>query len=71
MRRRVRVGSGVRIGRCGPRCARLGGLADAGSSDAADVLVDLASEREDFAELRRLADLGNTDAADVLTELES
>ena len=26
MSRRVRVGSGVRIGRCGRRCARLGGL---------------------------------------------
>lgn len=44
-------------------------LADAGSSDAVDQLVELAGEREDLGELRRLAELGHTDAADVLAEL--
>jgi hypothetical protein len=45
-------------------------LADAGSSDAVDVLVELAGEREDFDELRRLAALGHSDAADVPAELQ-
>lgn len=44
-------------------------LAQAGSTDAADQLVELAGERGDIAELRRLADGGNRDAADMLTEL--
>ena len=38
-------------------------------ADAVDVLVELASEREDLDELRRLADAGSSDAADVLAEL--
>ena len=49
--------------------AELRRLADGGSTDAADQLVELAGERGDTAELRRLADGGNTDAADVLSEL--
>lgn len=44
-------------------------LADAGRTDTADQLVDLAQEREDLDELQRLADSGNQDAADILTEL--
>ncbi|MEU4218890.1 hypothetical protein [Actinoplanes sp. NPDC026623] len=43
-------------------------LADAGSSDAMDELVQLAGERGDTTELRRLADAGNRDAPDVLAE---
>jgi hypothetical protein len=42
-----------------------------GDPDAADELIQLASERGDLAELRRLADLGNATAADELRELES
>jgi len=49
--------------------AELRRLADGGSSDAADLLVELATELDDRAELRRLADGGNTDAAEVLAEL--
>jgi len=45
-------------------------LADAGSRDAVDQLVELAGERGDMDELRRLADAGNRDAFDVLAELE-
>ena len=44
-------------------------LADAGSRDAVDQLVELAGERGDLDELRRLAAAGSRDAADVLTEL--
>jgi hypothetical protein len=49
--------------------AELRRLADAGSSDAVDELVQLAGERGDTAALRRLADQGIRDAADMLTEL--
>jgi len=45
-------------------------LADAGSRDAVDQLVELAGERGDMDELRRLADAGSRDAVDVLAELE-
>lgn len=45
-------------------------LAEAGSSDAEDALVELAAERGDLEELRRLAAAGNQDAADELAELE-
>ena len=44
-------------------------LAAAGSADAVDVLVEVAGEQGNVAELRRLAELGNRDAADVLAEL--
>ena len=44
-------------------------LADGGSKDAEDQLVELAAEKEDFEELRRLASAGNSDAAEVLAEL--
>lgn len=44
-------------------------LADGGSTDAVDQLVELAGERGDLAELRRLAERGSTDAADILVEL--
>jgi hypothetical protein len=44
-------------------------LADAGSTDAVDELVQLAGEREDTDELRRLAAAGSRDAADVLAEI--
>ena len=44
-------------------------LADGGSSDAVDQLVELATEKGDMDELRRLAGGGNSDAADVLAEL--
>jgi hypothetical protein len=44
-------------------------LADNGSRDAVDQLVELAGERGDTGELRRLADSGSRDAADVLAEL--
>ncbi|MGB8022429.1 MAG: hypothetical protein WCF04_14450 [Candidatus Nanopelagicales bacterium] len=43
--------------------------ADAGDRDAADLLFELATERENLAELRRLAEAGNTDAAEILAEL--
>ncbi|GAA3830169.1 hypothetical protein GCM10022226_58760 [Sphaerisporangium flaviroseum] len=44
-------------------------LADAGSADAVDQLVELAQERDDIGELRRLAGGGNQDAADILLEM--
>jgi len=44
-------------------------LADRGNSDAADQLIELATELEDMDELRRLADKGNITAAEVLAEL--
>lgn len=50
----------------------LGGLRERaanGDRDAADQLVELATERADVGELRRLADGGNRDAADALSEL--
>nr|WP_296773708.1 hypothetical protein [Rhodococcus sp. (in: high G+C Gram-positive bacteria)] len=49
--------------------AELRRLADAGSSDATDQLIEVATEQENLAELRRLADGGNSDAADQLSEL--
>ena len=43
--------------------------AEAAGGDDVDVLVELAGERGDVAELRRLAEAGSRDAADVLAEL--
>jgi hypothetical protein len=44
-------------------------LANSGNTDAADQLIELASELGDMNELRRLADKGNTTAAEQLLEL--
>ncbi len=44
-------------------------LADGGSRDAVDQLVELAAEKGDTEELQRLAAAGSQDAADVLAEL--
>lgn len=42
---------------------------DNGDSDAADELIELATEQSDMGELRRLAETGNSTAADQLIEL--
>ena len=44
-------------------------LADGGNTDAADQLIELATELDDMNELRRLAGKGNTTAAEQLSEL--
>ena len=44
-------------------------LADRGSNDALDQLIELAAERDDLEELRRLADAGSATARGVLEEL--
>jgi hypothetical protein len=44
-------------------------LADRGNTDAADQLIELATELDDLGELRRLAATGNVTAAEVLAEL--
>ena len=44
--------------------------ADSGDKDAADQLIELASELGNLDELRRLADPGNTAASEVLMDLE-
>ena len=44
--------------------------ADSGDKDAADQLIELASELGNLDELRRLADQGNTTASEVLMDLE-
>ncbi|WP_256974281.1 hypothetical protein [Rhodococcus sp. NCIMB 12038] len=49
--------------------AELRRLAEAGSSDAADQLIEVATELGDMDELRRLADSGNSTAAEQLAEL--
>jgi hypothetical protein len=43
--------------------------AENGDRDAADQLIELATELGDMDELRRLADKGNSTAADQLMEL--
>jgi hypothetical protein len=50
--------------------AELRRLADSGSRDALDQLVESAGEQGDLDELRRLAASGNRDAAEVLAEIE-
>ena len=45
-------------------------LADAGSGEAVEALVDIAGERADIAELRRLAAAGSAGADAVLRDLE-
>ena len=52
-----------------PDLSDLRELADSGYTDAADQLIELATERDDMDELRRLADKGNTTAAEQLLEL--
>ncbi|MET8360059.1 hypothetical protein [Micromonospora sp. NPDC005171] len=52
-----------------PDLADLRQRARDGDRDAADQLVEVATERADVGELRRLADGGNRDAADALAEL--
>ncbi|MEV7983511.1 hypothetical protein [Streptomyces sp. NPDC086519] len=42
---------------------------DSGDADAADELIELATEQSDMGELRRLAETGNSTAADQLIEL--
>jgi hypothetical protein len=44
-------------------------LADAGSNEAVEALVEIAGERADIAELRRLAAAGSADADAVLADL--
>src|SRR5262245_43189702 len=43
--------------------------AENGDNDAADELIELATERGDLDELRRLSDKGNSTATDQLIEL--
>lgn len=52
-----------------PDLIQLRQRAEAGDSDAAGQLVELAGERGDVDEVRRLADNGNSGAVDVLVEL--
>ncbi|WP_329438908.1 hypothetical protein [Streptomyces canus] len=49
--------------------AELRRLADAGSADATDELIQLAAEQGNIDELRRLSDSGNATATDQLIEL--
>jgi hypothetical protein len=44
-------------------------LADGGSAEAVDALVEIAGERTDIAELRRLAGAGSAYADEVLRDL--
>ena len=52
-----------------PELAALRERADNGSAEAADELIELATERGDIDELRRLSDRGNGTATDQLIEL--
>src|SRR5664279_2862249 len=52
-----------------PDLAALRERADNGSAEAADELIELATERGDIDELRRLSDRGNGTATDQLIEL--
>jgi hypothetical protein len=51
--------------------AHLRRQAVSGNTDAADQLIEPATEREDLDELRRLAAEGSQTAAEQLAELES
>ena len=44
-------------------------LADAGSNEAVEALVEIAGERADIAELRRQATAGSVTAAEILADL--
>ena len=54
-----------------PELSDLRERARQGDTDAADELIEMATERGDLGELRRLSDAGNATATDQLSELRS